>query len=270
MAFATPSKSPSALGTPSSAPTGQPPVLEQSRLLVHPASARLVLEVLQHPDDAGDLTRSILTDPALAAAVLRAANSAHLGYSRRIGGVRQATVMLGATLVNSLAASRVADLVFDLEAPDYPDWLWLHSITTGCAAAVIARRAGESPDDAYTAGLLHEVGWLLGASSGSADAEVDHAALGGRLLAKWNLPDRIVSSTTQHHARPAALVAPLDRVVVAAHAFASAMGATSPERSLSTVEALQLVGLSDARPQAITAEIESELASVTAALVTER
>jgi HD-like signal output (HDOD) protein len=274
MAFATPTNIPPASASATSASSAartSSALVEQSRLLVHPASARVVLEILQSPVDvAGDLTRTILTDPALAAAVLRAANSAHLGYSRRIGGVRQASVMLGTSLVNSLAASRVADLVFDTDAPDYPDWLWLHSITTACAAAVLARRSGESADDAYTAGLLHEVGWLLGVAAGAETPDQDHAARGGQLLGKWNLPDRIAAAATQHHARPAALTGTLDRVVVAAHAFAAALGASSPERSLTTIEALQLVGLADARPAAITGEIEAELAAVTSDLTGQR
>jgi HD-like signal output (HDOD) protein len=135
---------------------------------------------------------------------------------------------------------------------------------------VLARRSGESADEAYTAGLLHEVGWLLGVSTESAAPDQDHAASGGRLLAKWNLPDPIVAATTFHHARPDALTGRLDRVVVAAHAFAESLGASSPERSLTTVEALHLVGLADARPSVITNEIEAELASVTRDLIEQR
>ena len=247
------------------------PQFEHSRIAVHPASARVVLDVLhRRQDEGGDLTKAILTDPALAAAVLRAANSAHLGYSRRIGGVRQAIVMLGTSLVNSLAASRVADLVFDTEAPDYPDWLWLHSITTACAASVLARRTGEAPDDAYTAGLLHEVGWLLTCTAGAENADQDHAAIGSQLLSRWNLPDRIVASVRLHHARPAALAAPIDKLVVAAHAFAAALGASSPERAIQPIEALQLLQLPDLRQSAVMADVESELASVTSDLVVGR
>jgi putative nucleotidyltransferase with HDIG domain len=230
----------------------------------------VVLEVLQQRGDGHDLTRTILADPALAAAVLRTANSAHLGYSRRIAGVRQAMVMLGASLVNSLAASRVADLVFDTDAPDYPDWLWLHSIATACSATVLARRCGESPDDAYTAGLLHEVGWLLGSATGADQPDQDHAAHGARLLSRWNLPERIATAVNLHHARPAALTGPLERVVVAGHAFAAALGAAGPERSISITEALHLVGLPEVRPTVITAEIEQELANVTADLTADR
>lgn len=279
MSFATPSKVlhlPASAGPerPTAAPVGRrsdDAIVEPSRLLVHPASARVVLEVLQQRGDSvQDLTRTILADPALAAAVLRAANSAHLGYSRRVAGVRQATVMLGASLVNSLAASRVADLVFDTEAPEYPDWLWLHSLATACSATVLARRCGESPEDAYTAGLLHEVGWLLGAGTGATNPDQDHAALGARLLTRWNLPERIATAVNLHHARPAALAGPLERIVVAGHAFAASLGAAGPERPMTTTEALHLVGLGDARPAAIASEIEQELAVVTADLTSDR
>ena len=241
-------------------------LLDANRLLVHPASARLVLEGLRATGDSGDIGRTVMTDPALAAAVLRAANSAHLGYSRRIGGIRQAVVMLGAQLVSSLAAGRVADLVFDTTAPDFPEWLWLHSITVGCAASVVARHVGESTDEAFTAGLLHDVGWLLAASNGVADPETDHASTGAALLARWNLPDRVVTAVQQHHTRPSGLTAPLDKIVAAAHAFAGALGVPTPEKSMTTAEATQLTNLGDVRQSVLMAEIEAELTSITSEL----
>jgi putative nucleotidyltransferase with HDIG domain len=239
---------------------------DRNRLLVHPASARVVLEVLRAPTDGGgDITRTVMTDPALAASVLRAANSAHLGYSRRIGSIRQASVMLGSSLVGSLAASRVADLVFDTEAPDYPEWLWLHSITMGCACGVLARHIGESVDEAFTVGLLHDVGWLLAASNGIAlpSNDTDHTSVGADLLARWNLPDRIVGAVQQHHTRTNAINAPLDRLVVAAHGLVAAMGVPCPERSISPAEALVILNMSDFRQTVLLGQIESELIGLT-------
>ena len=241
-------------------------LLDANRLLVHPASARLVLEGLRATGDSGDIGRTVMTDPALAAAVLRAANSAHLGYSRRIGGIRQAVVMLGAQLVSSLAAGRVADLVFDTTAPDYPEWLWLHSITVGCAASVVARHVGESTDEAFTAGLLHDVGWLLAASNRVAGPETDHGSTGAAGVARWNLPDRVVTAVQQHHTRPSGLTAPLDKIVAAAHAFAGALGVPTPEKSMTTAEATQLTNLGDVRQSVLMAEIEAELTSITSEL----
>jgi putative nucleotidyltransferase with HDIG domain len=246
------------------------PTLELSRLLVHPRSAQVVLEALRAPGTSPvDLTRTVMLDPALAAAVLRAANSAHLGYSRRIGGIRQASVMLGGALVGSLAASRVADLVFDTAAPDYPDWLWLHSLATACACSVVAQKIGESPDEAFTVGLLHDVGWLLTASNVAMydqDAEPDHHILGAALLTKWNLPERVVGAVQQHHTRANVVIAPLDRIVVAGHGLAVALGATGPERAATPAEALAAVGLSNMRVNTLLAEVEQELTSMTADL----
>jgi putative nucleotidyltransferase with HDIG domain len=238
---------------------------ERNRLLVHPTSARVVLEVLRGPEGERDITRTVMTDPALSASVMRAANSAHLGYARRIGSIRQASVMLGGSLVGSLAASRVADLVFDTEAPDYPDWLWLHSLTMACACGVLARHTGDSIDEAFTVGLLHDVGWLLAASSDHpvAPSESDHTSAGAELLARWNLPDRIVTAVQQHHTRTSALNAPLDRLIVGAHGLVAAMGVPSPERSISPNEALVLVGVFDMRPNALLDQIESELIGLT-------
>lgn len=238
---------------------------DRNRLLVHPTSAKVVLEVLRGPDGGRDITKTVMTDPALSASVLRAANSAHLGYSRRIGSIRQASVMLGGTLVGSLAASRVADLVFDTDAPDYPDWLWLHSLSVGCACSVLARHIGESVDEAFTVGLLHDVGWLLAASNGVAMAstDLDHTTSGADLLARWNLPERIVAGVQQHHSRPDALNAPLDRLVVAAHGLVAAMGVASPERSVSPAEAMVIVNLADVRQAVLLDQIESELAALT-------
>lgn len=239
---------------------------ERDRLLVHASTAQQMLQLLHRPaGTAGDPTRTVMLDPALTAAVVRAANSAHLGYSGRIGGVRQATVMLGGTLVASLAASRVADLVFDPSPPEYPDWLWPHSLTVACACSVLAKRTGESPDDAYTAGLLHDVGWLLMISNGlPVDGEdSDHARIGAALLSRWNFPAGIVSAVKHHHSRPAALVTMLDRVVVAAHGIAKGMGVASPEPSISKLEALRLVDLPGVRASVIIAEVEQELAMMT-------
>jgi HD-like signal output (HDOD) protein len=241
---------------------------DRNRLLVHPAAARFVLGVLRAPATGRDITRTVMTDPALVAAVMRAANSAHLGYSRRIASFRQAAVMLGGSLISSLAASRVADLVFDADAPDYPEWLWLHSLAMGCCCSVLARHTGDAVDEGFTVGVLHDVGWLLAASNGVdvAANDTDHAAAGADLLARWNLPERIVSAVQHDHARATTLHAPLDRLVVAAHGIVGAMGVPSPERTLSSREALALVNLSNVRPSLIVDQVETELAALTGEL----
>ncbi|MEX1104782.1 MAG: HDOD domain-containing protein [Ilumatobacteraceae bacterium] len=250
---------------------------EHSRLMVHPASAGVVLGILRNGDDRNDLTRVVMADPALSVAVLRAANSAHLGYSGRVGGVRQATVMLGGSLVGSLAASRVADLVFDTTAREYPEWYWLHSVAVACGASVVARHLGESSDEAFTAGILHDIGWLLAASNVEPGASlsrvataVEHSDAGADLLRRWNLPDRVVAAVRMHHTKATLLTPPMTRAVVAGHAIAEALGATGPERSISMIEAMDLAELGSTKHAVLLAEVEAEIESVTSALRTDR
>jgi putative nucleotidyltransferase with HDIG domain len=248
-------------------------ILEQSRLMVHPTSAGVILSMLRGGEQDHDVLRVVMADPALSAAVLRAANSAHLGYSGRVGGIRQATVMLGSSLVSSLAASRVADLLFDTSPREYPDWYWLHSVTVACGAAVVARHLGESVDEAFTAGILHDIGWLLAASNvgpGESTSRiataVEHSDQGADLLRRWNLPDRIVAAVRTHHATASLLTPPLTRAVVVGHALAEELGASGPERSISMIEAMDLAELGTMRHAVLLDEVEAEIESVTSAL----
>lgn len=236
-----------------------------------------MLQLLSRPDGAhSELCALVELDPALTAAVLRTANSTHLGYSGRIAGIRHATVMLGGSLVASLAASRVADLVFDVNQPDYPDWLWQHSVVVASACAVLAEYVGEPTDDAFTTGILHDVGTLMAAANADgttpdatdlADSADGRSAelvdAGADLLRRWNLPDKVVSGIRHHRARPAALVGNLERLVAAAGSFAAEMGAPGPERPISPIEALRLVQ-ANRRPDDVIAAIDDEVTRRTA------
>ncbi len=259
-------------------PATNPPVLVRDRLLVHPMAAQRVLELLNRPGTThAELCSLVEIDPALAAAVLRTANSTHLGYSGRIAGIRHATVLLGGSLVASLAASRVADLVFDVAQPDYPEWLWQHSLVVASGAAVLATYMGENADDAYTTGLLHDVGSLLAATnvtdaaSGDAgttgDLGVAQVAAGADLLRRWNLPDRVVAGVRFHRASANGLVGLLERLVATASAFAAELGAPGPERTMSPSEAMRMLQ-SASRPDDVMSAIDDEVTRRTTLLRT--
>ncbi len=104
------------------------------------------------------------------------------------------------------------------------DGLWQHSLGVASVARMIAveeRQGEDRPDQAFTAGMLHDIGLLLLASrQGSAlqqcmeiaqaekrclwQVELDmlgatHADIGGYLLGLWGLPTRIVEAVTLHH-----------------------------------------------------------------------
>lgn len=240
----------------------------RDRLAVHPKTVELVLELLQGPPQRQtELMRVVQTDPALAAGVMRAANSVHLGFARQIAGLRQATVMLGQNLVGAVVAGRVADRVFEHKPMTYPEWLWPHSMVLASTCAVLARRTGVSPDEAYTAGLLHDVGWLMAASN-QVDLEGrdrSHARIGSGLLGRWNLPERIVLATDTHHSIVDSSVSPLAKLVIAGHAFAEELGANGPETTVSIIEAMHILRL-DMRPATLLDDIEEELVIHTSVL----
>lgn len=240
----------------------------RDRLAVHPIAAQLALQLVHRTDyERNDLLRVVQIDPALTAAVMRAANSVYLGYARKIGGIRQAVVMLGHNVIAALIASRVADSAFDNRRIEYPDWLWPHAITTAATCAVLGRRCGVSPDEAYTAGLLHEVGWLMAATNGVPLDERDrtHARIGGELLERWNMPFELVNSVTRHHAPIDGGTSRLTRLVMAAHPFVEELGAGSPELNVTMLEGLHALRI-DVREQHILNEIERELVPITSVL----
>jgi putative nucleotidyltransferase with HDIG domain len=130
-------------------------------LSAQPAAAEQVLKIVANPmAGAADVARVVETDPALAARVMRLANSPYYGAPRRVGSTRQAIVMLGFDTVRGLAVSAACSLL-DGRAEVGPDGFWRHAVTTACTASVIARKVGISPSDAFSAGLLHDIGAVL-------------------------------------------------------------------------------------------------------------
>jgi putative nucleotidyltransferase with HDIG domain len=99
--------------------------------------------------------------------------------------------------------------------------LWKHCAVTAVAARVIARELGGDESVVFTAALLHDLGKLvLSTTLESAydeivaqtetaqlsfiEAEkailgVEHAEVGGQLLARWNFPDHLVRAVRHHH-----------------------------------------------------------------------
>jgi putative nucleotidyltransferase with HDIG domain len=185
-----------------------------------PAAAEQVLRIVSSPKSgAADVARVIETDPALAARVIRLANSPFYGAPRRVSSTRHATVMLGFDTVRALAVSAACSLL-DGRVDAGPDGFWRHAITTASSASVIARKIGLSSADAFSVGLLHDIGGVLlhrrnagafaaaTASATIADqvaAElvafgVTHADEGGAALEAWGFPEPFVEAVARHQA----------------------------------------------------------------------
>jgi HD-like signal output (HDOD) protein len=192
-----------------------------------PSVTSRILEVAENPlSSAHELTDIISNDPALTAQILKAANSAFYGFPNKIGTIYLAIVILGFNMVRTIALSSGVLKVFSARDSKKsllkPDSFWEHSLKTGVACKILAKRykyylSGE----AFTAGLLHDIGRIILAHYNTTkyndvikhsakqrksllDSEVEilgfsHADVGGVLLQDWNLPLAIADAVSFHH-----------------------------------------------------------------------
>jgi HD-like signal output (HDOD) protein len=157
-----------------------------------------------------DIARIIGRDVAMTANIMKLVNSAFFGSRNPIYTAERAVAYLGLDTVGALvlghdvfqggAAANAG--TFDHAA------LWFHSIQTAAAARAIARHERlpvVKADEAFLAGLLHDVGKVVVAAASGAPAEsgidmhAHHAEVGGYLLGLWGFPIPIVEGVAFHH-----------------------------------------------------------------------
>jgi putative nucleotidyltransferase with HDIG domain len=182
--------------------------------------------VAQDPDaGAADLRRVVEGDPALAARVLRVVNSAACGVCSTVTSLHQAISYLGFNQVRNLALTASVSEIFkkDVGCGTYQRHeLWRHLVAVGVCARLVAVRCGMSNfEDAFLAGLLHDIGIILedqyvhegfcrvlgdlaGQPTLSAVEErhlgFDHCALGFALAELWRFPPAVRAAIRYHHA----------------------------------------------------------------------
>jgi HD-like signal output (HDOD) protein len=231
------------------------------------------------------LSRLVEFDPALTLSVMRQANAPHLGHSRRVGSARQAMVLLGTKAVNGLTTSGTAALVLNEDDATTPAGFWMRSLTTAVASANIARRVGSSADEAFSAGILTELGdVLLRSRQPRVHAEVraelgvvhDRRTLDAELhelgrthtdaaadqLEQWWFPDRVVRAVRFHHERPEALTETLPRVVRCGTAVMTLLHRHGPGDAAMVNEAFAVFGIGALRPDSVAAEVENEVLAI--------
>jgi putative nucleotidyltransferase with HDIG domain len=192
----------------------------------------MVLQTLKKLDDpkssAADVADRLSRDEGLVLRVLKLANSAYYGMPRRVSSVTEAISYLGYRTVKSivLAASVFQHMDRPLTgyALDRGD-LWHHSLAVAASARHIAGkipgRKTVDPEEAYIAGMLHDIGKIVlndyirfgyglivkivedqQRPFMEAEREVlgfDHAEVGAQLIEQWQLPQAFVSVARYHH-----------------------------------------------------------------------
>ena len=167
----------------------------------------------------------ISEDLAIAAMVLKIVNSAAYGFRNKIGDLQHAIVILGLKEIRNLVlASSIYKIVKEFESSSAFNMqeFWKHSIGCATLARVLAETTHlKSPEDVFTAGLLHDIGKLIhaghlheefdavmadvaetGSQMSKSEKKIlgfDHAQTGGALAEKWGLPRETVNMITHHH-----------------------------------------------------------------------
>jgi HD-like signal output (HDOD) protein/CheY-like chemotaxis protein len=159
---------------------------------------------------AGEIAAVVCRDPALAAKVLQLVNSSFFGLPRRVTSVPEAVAYLGVATLRSLVLSTEAMSLFRPAARAAGldvDGLSVRAVAAATEAARLA--APEHRSDAFTAGLLSDVGLLLLAAKApellrrdEADLGFGHGAAGAYLLGLWGLPPGVVEAVAFHHEPP--------------------------------------------------------------------
>lgn len=229
-----------------------------------PHVALRVMEIAGDPQSCiVELKSALEADPSLCVRVLRCVNSAAFGLRNEIADLNLAVAYLGFNQIRDLAVTAsVSDLFGGSPVIGTYDrnGLWKHLVAVGVAARMIAmRRKIPGLENAFLAGLLHDVGIILfdqshhesfrkvmlKLTSECALTEVerrevgwDHTLLGYEVGSRWRLP-RVVLDSIRHHHEPQLHTGPHEAIV---HAVAVANVLCSI-REISSV-GRNLVGLS--------------------------
>ncbi|MBD1401233.1 HDOD domain-containing protein [Pelovirga terrestris] len=188
-----------------------------------PRVAAEIMTQLNSPQSSAErLADIIASDPAVAARVLRIANSSFYSMSRQVTNLSMAIVVLGErTLKNLVLAASLRGL--NREFGPKEKMLWEDSMVCALAARYLAQAlAVGNPEDVFVAGLFRHIGLIvmnnqperntdfiiqaLRQGSDHSDYEqtefgATHSDIGATVLEHWNLSEQLCY-VARHHATP--------------------------------------------------------------------
>ncbi|MDQ5904645.1 MAG: hypothetical protein QG584_36 [Pseudomonadota bacterium] len=225
-----------------------------------PAMPQVLLKLLAlcHSEDVAfaDVAEVVTKDAGISGRILSVANSAAFMRNGKRLSMEQALTTLGMNTIKSLVIGESVAQVFSHFSRQCPGDLssfWRHSLTTAVIAKEIAALTDyPHAEEAYLAGLLHDVGRLALVSacpkeygafflSPDNDAicalekkslDITHAEAGAWMVERWNLDSFLADSVLYHHEPVAQIEStpPLVRLVLLANRLAE-HGPNSPQVS---------------------------------------
>lgn len=199
----------------------------QSTVRALPSLPTVVMELIDSlgRDDlsAEQLATKLSHDQALTAKTLRLANSSFYGVPRQVASISEAVSILGMRTVRTVVTAAALTGSFKKDSRTSLDFdaLWRHSIGTALCAKGLAEALDLDGEEAFTLGLLHDIGRLVLATSFASqyqkaldhqrehdclpqEAELatlglDHAFVGGCITEHWRFAPAMVEAVTHHH-----------------------------------------------------------------------
>jgi putative nucleotidyltransferase with HDIG domain len=192
------------------------------------ASAMRLLHLMSDDEhELSDIIDIVKLDTGLTSYVLRVVNSPAFGLLKPINTVDRAVVFLGERMVVGIAMMNLAPFIFEKHLEGYNGEgrdLWHHDLRTAIAAREVAINTNYSisPDLAFTAGLLHDIGKSISSDFLKAHSQeltvkfeeegiedflvaersvlgMDHAQIGFELAENWDLPGSLQMAIRYHH-----------------------------------------------------------------------
>ena len=189
---------------------------------------RLLAMIEDPKTSASDITGIIEKDPALTSKILKVANSAYYGFSKKISELDRAVALLGFNMVKSLAISIgvMQNMPRSRENINFSEeGLWLHSLAVAVILKELQKRLAPrkgNTDHLFIVGLLHDVGKIvldqffyeqfqevlkhINDNAGEKLHEVeirvigiDHCEVAAMLLTRWKFPPVIINPIMYHH-----------------------------------------------------------------------
>src|SRR6056297_1035839 len=200
--------------------------LDRDTLPSFPQVAAKLLEVSK--DDTAPLeevAKIVETDPGISIRVLELVNSAFYGLSRKVTSLSDSVVILGLDEIKKLALGiAIFEKIFKTGHTKEFNRLmfWRHSLAVAVLSMKIAQKIEyPNPEEAYTAGLLHDVGKIFLDLQGHRDygkfirnlsestdlviekerseIGIGHDDIGAFFCARWQLPESLVLAVKYHH-----------------------------------------------------------------------
>lgn len=255
-----------------------------------PSLPHILVKLMQACNDENgslsDITEILTNDPSLCSKVLRLVNSAYYGLGRRIEGIDQAVAYLGTHTVKNIAVCSAVYQAFSSDKRNRNFNLrvfWWHSLKSALLSRILAGETGySSPDEAFVAGLLHDLGklvlWVNFSEKYTEQTErsaeqpgliavaedrlgATHSQIGAWLLDRWKFQSFVADSALYHHEPLERIIDafPLTKIVYAADKLSAE---TTDGRANGIKVAGELFGFSREQIMPLMARSDEELGEV--------